>query len=192
MIYRSAILAAVLAVPAAAATIEDPDSPRFGAGLRVLGMRDDVEVIRLDQYAHLDREPLYLARSPDREAVFREGEDLCLDKPEHGLFVACNRAERRALKPAWLEPIRAAGVTVWPTFLSPRTTAGGGWGSGGSTGGGGGWYPILPPTVLPPEPPPLIDPPGPAPIPLPASIWTLLLALLAVSGFRALRRADQP
>lgn len=163
----------ILAAPAAASTVEDPDSPRFGEGLRVLGMRDQVEVVRIIEVASIDPEPLYLARTPDREAVFREGEDLCMAEGKLGHFVACNRDLKRAVDPGWTKPIRAEGITVWPTSAPPgRTRVPGSWGGGGGWNwGGGGGRPVVPvnPDV----------PVAPSPIPLPPAGWMLLAALLA-------------
>lgn len=176
-----ALLMALSASGVGAATVMDPDAPRFGDALRVLGMRDQVEVLRLDEYAALDPEPLYLARAPGREAVFREGEDLCMAKGKLGHFVACNRDLARAVERVIADPIRGDGVTIWPAPPAYH----------GSTphrpGGSPGvpWVPGRPGVTPPPvAPPPIITPPPPAPIPLPASGMLLAGALLAVALIR--------
>src|SRR5574343_360986 len=179
---RLTLIAALLsATPTIAATVEDPDSPRFGDGLRVLGFREDVSVYRLDEYAAIDREPLFLAQTRDREAVFREGEDACMSKIAVGVFVPCAGADvarEVARAEAVAEPLRGHGVTVWPSAGGLPTGGhrpGGGWDHSGG-GGHGPWPPVDPPVVAPP----------PAPIPLPATSGLMLLALFslgaAVSG----------
>ena len=174
---RLTFIAAMLATQAGAATVMAPDAPRIAEGLRVLGMRGEVEVIRLVEYAALDAEPLYLARTQRREAVFREGEDACMSKIAVGVFVACadEVAREVARAEAVAEPLRGHGVTVWPTQAAPPRAI------------GGGWIPSLP--VLPAVPVepdrPLPPVPPPSPIPLPSTGWLLLAALLTALMWRA-------
>lgn len=189
------VLAVFMGNPAQAATIEDPDSPRFGPGLRVLGFREEVEVVRLDEYRHLDAEPLYLARSPDREAVFREGEDLCLGKLEFGLFVACNRDLDRAASPILADepadaPFGILSLSPSPAPLGPRHSSGGFM----SGGGGSGSTPDTPrlSILAPPDPDmPAENIPPPesvTPVPMPASFWLMAGMMAAISAAVHLRR----
>ena len=172
---RLAIIAALIAAPAFAATVEDPDSPRFADGLRVLGMRGEVKIERVLEVEGIDPEPLYLARTPEREAFFREGEDLCMAKGKLGHFVACDARLAQAAARTITDPIRGAGITVWPRTVTRRDT-------GGARGWTGGWYPILPPGVTPPDPAPEVVPP--APVPLPSTAWMLIVALAAAAAMK--------
>ena len=172
--------------PVPAATVMDPDAPRFAEGLRVLGMRGEVEVLRLDQYAMLDREPLYLARTATREAVFREGDDACMSKVAVGVFVPCDNAipaaqeQVDAVREAALTPA-TVGTGAYPTHGLYRP---------GLPGTGLPWWPCCgggggtPPTVT----PPVVTPPvTPAPVPLPAAGWLLMGAICAVRIIRRMQ-----
>ena len=170
---RLALIAALLAAPALAATVEDPDSPRFADGLRVLGMRGEVKIERVLEVESIDREPLYLARTPAREAFFRAGEDMCMANGKLGHFVACDARLAQAAARTIGDPIRGAGITVWPG--PPRTTDFTVPPTGGP--GGGGWVWTTPAIVAPPEPPPFV-----APVPLGGALGNLLMGMLTALG----------
>ena len=172
----------LLASPAASATLEDPTAPRFAIGLRVLGFQEDTRVYRLDEYAGLDDEPLFLARNWQREAVFRAGEDLCMSKGKVGEFVPCDGetalavelpgVPQEAIPPgrAAFPPVRSAAVARTELGQSLGRPSGG---HGITPGGpGGGWpHKPEPPPEWPfwpdrPDPPPPPVPPSPSPVPL--------------------------
>lgn len=75
---KTILLAALLAPGIALASTVVPITPKIAEGLRVLGFKEDIQVVRWDVP---DDEPMYAATLPDGSvSFFREGEEQCLDK----------------------------------------------------------------------------------------------------------------